>query len=242
MSTESDTLYSKYLLGQLSEEEKLAFEQRLDSDTTFNEAFQEYKAAMIVGQRIHHNEIKDSVSSVIQEERIKNSKLKIRRYSVSAAAVFLLAIAALFIIDLESDPYELYAEFYELPDYGPSRVASDTVDFLELAKINYAKKEWGASIRNIEKVDSSRKALPGTQKLLAHAYLNNNQAVESIALFKNLSKSDNDPSDAWYTGLAFLQIEELDSSLVYLQKVDHSDSFFTEKASKLLRKIQKIKK
>ena len=247
MNKETNTLFSKYLLAQLTEAEKLAFEQKLASDAEFNTAFLEHKATMIAGQRIHHNEVKSSVASIIQQERDRNRRLKIRRFAGPIAAVFLLAIAAIFLLKPAPKPDALFAEYYDAPDYSPSRTVSDTVNYLELSKSSFSKEEWNEAINNIEKLDSLQKAQPGTQKILAHALLNGDRENEAISIFKQLV-SNSVPTASqdleWYLGLSYLKTENLDSSLVYFTKVvnGRKESLHFGKATSLLSKIQKLKK
>ena len=247
MDKEANTIFSKYLLEQLTEAEKLAFEQRLASDADFKAAFLEHKAAMIAGQRIHHNEIRTSVSSIIQQERSKNRTLKIRRMIGPIAAVFLLAIVALFLLNPDPEPDALFAEYYEDPSYSPSRNVSDTIDYLELSKASYAKKEWNEAINNIEKLDSSRKAQSETQKILAHALLNGGREVEAVPVFKQLIRNTTPTTSLdleWYLGLSYLKAENIDSSLVYFTKIlnGSEESLHYKEAKSLTSKIQKLKK
>ena len=124
---------------------------------------------------------------------------------------------------------------------------NDSIDYLELAKSSFAKEEWNEAINNIEKLDSSQKAQPGTQKILAHALLNGDRESDAIVIFKQLISNITPTTSQdleWYLGLSYLKTENLDSSFVYFTKVENGSKEYSNfgKATSLLLKIQQLKK
>ncbi len=243
MKEDLDKLFSQYLLGELSAEEKLEFEKNLENDADFKDKFDDYRIGMIAGERIQYKELESKVNSIIKDEK-ERKKQRNLKLIVGLIILLLSAVAIFYYTSKENNqPEFLYATYYKAPPYSVERGNSE-LDTIQQMKSNFAKTNWPWIIEFESKLSASQKTLPIIQSMIAHALLNANENEKAISLFKqiaNNSDSTDLADNLYYIGLSYLKIREIDSSLVYLNKAISSKSYFPDKkdAETIIDKLKK---
>lgn len=212
----------RYVLGQMSEEEKVAFEAVLSSDPELKHEYELQREIILATQRLH---FKRHLQNIEQQARLKRKRMirTVSTWSIAAAivCVCIVGVDMKYSSDLRNTSMLCYAET------GAPLTRSDSeVD--ELLAQSYeliGKNELGAASSKIlvaEKMINEELKQPATTE--------EEQYRREIML---LQKQDID----WYKALILMKEGEIFKSRKALEDIISSDSRYAEQARNILETI-----
>ncbi len=180
-----------------------------------------------------------SIEKTRKAEKIASGKLGSPRIRYAAIFTGLMVIGTLLFFSLRSeDPSKLFMKYYETYESpGVSRSAgSGSIKIVE----DFNKKDFAAVIENSKQY---LKSDPGSNQVLFLNGASNmelrkfNDARES---FKALLQQEINPYtvDAqWYLAMCYLATDDKVKAKVQLQNISKSESYYKDKAKKILRHL-----
>lgn len=228
ISTEELESIERYLLGETSAEERLAFENKLQEDGAWAAKVDEVKLLMLgiekaeLKERLHeyHNDIKKNGANAAGGKTIG-----LNRKWLVAASVVMLASLSVWFFTIRPDKYEkLYATYFQ-PDPGLMSAMGVGENYaFNKAMLDY---KTGNYKKAIAEWDKLRTDMPGNDTLeyfLGVAQQANGNNTAAIGLLQKAANDSNNPfyKDAcWYIGLALLKKGNIQESIIWLEKSGH---------------------
>jgi len=231
ISTAEFESIEQYLLDRMETEQRIAFENRIQTDSAWAYKVGEVKlllagietATMKERLNSYHENLKKN-----QPEKGGGKIIFIQRKLTVAASVALLATISIWLFTTSKNKYEkIYATYYK-PDPGlmSAMGVSDNYVFnkamlnYKIGKYKAAIDEWGKLKIELPQNDTLNYFLGAAQQ----ANGNNAAAVE---LLKSMTTDAAKPfyKDAcWYTGLALLEQGAVKEAIPYFEKSDRPES------------------
>ena len=209
----------RYVLGQMSEEEKAAFEAVLSSDPELKHEYELQREIILATQRLH---FKRHLQNIEKQARQKRRKMirTISSWSIAAAIVSVCVVGAdmKYSSDIRDASMLCYAETGAPLTRSDSEVDELLAQVYELIGEN----ELGAASSKIlaaEKIINEELKRPATTE--------EEQYRREIML---LQKQDID----WYKALILMKEGEILKSRKALKKIASSDSRYAEQARNIL--------
>lgn len=209
----------RYILGQMSLEEKAIFEAELSSDTELKHEYELQREIILATQRLH---FKRHLQNIEQQARLKRKRMirTISTWSIAAAIVCVCVIGVdmKYSSDLRSTSMLCYAE----TGAPLTRSDSETDELLSQAYELIGKNELGAAS---SKILAAEKMI--NEELKQPVSTEEEQYRKEIMI---LQKQDID----WYKAMILMKEGEIFKSRKALKKIASSDSRYAEQAKELL--------
>lgn len=209
----------RYVLGQMSEEEKVAFEAVLSSDPELKHEYELQREIILATQRLH---FKRHLQNIEQQARLKRKRMirTVSTWSIAAAIVCVCVVGVdmKYSSDLRNTSMLCYAEI----GAPLTRSDSEVDELLAQAYELIGENELGAASSKIlaaEKIINEELKQPATTE--------EEQYRREIML---LQKQDID----WYKALILMKEGEIFKSRKALKKIASSDNRYAEQAINIL--------
>jgi len=231
ISTAEFESIEQYLLSMEITEQQLAFEKRMQADSTLAYKVQEVKL-LIAG--IETAALKERLNSF--HENIKKNQpgkgggkiVSIQRKLMVAATIALLATISIWLFTTSKNKYEkIYVAYYK-PDPGlmSAMGVSDNYVFNK-AMLNYKMGKYKAAIDEWGKLKIELPQNDTLNYFLGAAQQADGNNAAAIVLLKSMTTDTAKPfyKDAcWYTGLALLKQGAVKEAIPYLEKSERPES------------------
>lgn len=247
-----DERIDQYLRGQMSENERAAFEQDVKVDDYLRERLR-VTSLLIKGiqeEGAKRNKAQyDAVKSMSEEEFLKAIKPdtgipKWVKWVASAAAVILLIIVARPLLFAPSgnnitNLVALVEEYNQPLDNAPKEFESirDQIN-------NSNNKDALALVDNIQELaDDLKSSIPVDPGVTKGVDEKSDEPSHTASTKSENSEINYDDYACWYKALAYMKAGEKDKAVEQLNilKENGTDSSFIEKANELLKKIDELK-
>lgn len=235
-----------YLRGELSEAEKLEFEQRLKSDPDLSaELARQQQSWQLLGDIAARQEQKAEIGSWIAEAAAAAPAAKVRRfspmmrYAAVAAAIIILAAIGYLLRPQSVAVEDLYADYYLA--YTPSQTMGDgnlTDSLYQQGVKAFKEKKYDAAITELEQITSETSKYAEARMLIAASYMQQEKYAEAIPYFEEAAQSPNLADEAvWYQALAYMMNGETEEAKSLFKKIAASQGYKHQEAASLLKKI-----
>ncbi len=264
MSLEEDILIERYLKNELDNKERTVFEERLKTDSEFNEKVnfeKELFASFNENEwNFHHDnkeDIKDLESYFEKEEvkelqqnikssfeSIKKKKpSKIRRlYYVLAVAASITLLFGVFLNLFNTEPnsnelFAYYSSLEELPTFL-NRGNSD-LDELVKAENYYKEKNYNKASEIFNKILDKGDASANVYIYSGLSYIQLGEQKKSEEVFNSLIKSNLIDAEKghWYKALLYLESKNLKKAKKELNYIVEKSLYNSKKAREILGKL-----
>ncbi len=221
-------LIQNYYADILSDQESIAFEDRLQKDKAFAEEVTAYNEL---------SKYQEVTTSSIKEE-VTTSYTKRYMHIYIAAAIIITAIVMVQFFETKASPQELYTSYYQLyPNViQPYKIAVTKNDELSKAFVAYETKEFEKAI---ELFNSSIGFAYHSDIVFykAMSLLANDHTEESLALLSKLKKEETLFTDQlyWYSALIALKRGQKIKALEQLDSLQVLKSNYNRTARRLLK-------
>ncbi|MEQ8244131.1 hypothetical protein [Fulvivirga sp.] len=230
-------LFDNFINGNLSGDEKLAFENRLNNDLKLKEEFDEYR--LIIAGIVEHGAkgLKEKLKE--REEYYRRSRTNAKMYYKIAAAILLVMVSTFLILKYAYSPNlaSLYLKYYEpypnivdpLDRTGNSEVLS-AYQLYELGKYNETIEKLSAIPDNIIK--------PSSLFYLGQAYMATSELEKALDCFQKIEDSSNYYQIAqWHIALTFLKLNDVEQVEKQLETIIEQKGDYQKQALALKEEL-----
>ncbi len=241
-----------YLQGELSDAERVQFQQELDADEALMAQFKTYQLAdgyLQNEQRINKGEaaLRNSINEIITQQKateLQPAKLLTIKKRWLYTAVAAAACIALFIIlqpvlfKKSIDAQTLYAEFALFEKFSPVRGISPTDSLLKTGGLQFNNKQYTEAINSFTQYLNSKPNEPKYQLARAFALIETSQFAQAEIDLLNVEKGTSAYTSqaTWYRALSLLKQQKITDCIKVLQTIS-ADSDMYKQAQELLSKI-----
>ena len=244
-----DTTYitfDKYLNNELSKEELISFENRLETDTEFQEEFNIYKALESSLSSTYENETAEAelrnTLTELGEKHIKEETPKKKTKVISlmnyrklmVAASIALLIGFFIFKDGGTPTYNDFSNHQTLELV----VRSDQNEAFSKAEKAFNSKNYEEALTQLTILSSTHPNDIEIELYKAICLLELNNFTTADTIFDNISKGDSSftTTALWYKALSLLKQEKLDECKQILESIPESAEEY-EQAQQLLNKL-----
>jgi len=235
-SSENITLFDKYHHQLMTTDEMSLFENRMKEDENLRVEYEQYMTAI---QLIEHTSIFEEIAGVVNENERETVTLSRKRWlglSV-AATISIIVIAALWWRPIETNYQSLYHENFEAYQNITSFRGDGDVEITVLLFDAYNRMKFDEVI---ELYHQHQKTSDTLQLYTATSYMKELQSNEALDMFSHIDASSVFYEQVnWYSALAFLQKEEVDSCRNSLQKINAGE-FNYDQAKVLFNMLKEV--
>jgi tetratricopeptide (TPR) repeat protein len=234
----------RYLHQELSPEEKMAFEQRLQTDVEFAEAYQLYSSIETTMQNNTEGDataFRESLQPLQKKyfttESKKKGKLKRLIYIViAAAAIFIFVFTLLPIGKPTSKTGEaLYAEYAQY-DKVDATIRGGSVDTIFAAAATlFNEKNYSEAIVFFEKIKAEKPEAMFYAAVCQLEIKNYTTAINNLDVLINGTTAYREKA-VWYKALAYLKQNNKQQGKQQLQLIKENSPYY-EKATALLKQL-----
>lgn len=237
-------MFDNYFSGELSQQEKIAFEEHLKSDSKMAEAFQEYQVlrkgidySIMKSLKEELQELETRLPEVELEPSVQHrmeavpTTNRFRIWKVAAAVVLVsLSVGIIFQLQQSSSPQDLFSQHFapaDNPFVSVKRGEDVASDPLIQAFQAYDSEEYAAAIKGFETILGQEEYKD--QHLMVLYYLGVSQlatgqgkaSIDSFERYLGLSQ-DNVSEAKWYLALGYLHESRVEDARVLLQELKES--------------------
>ncbi len=247
----------RYLQKELSEHELAAFESEMESNPDLVaevNLYQDVNAAIreedIMSLRARMEGINNDIINDKRRERSFATRIPRKKaIAVSAAAslTLLLGINGMMKQAGNTDVLELYNKYYSVyPGAGLSRAGGTSLDKdISQALLLFNEKNYDQSILLFGKTLEEDPGNPVANFYTAQAYQETGKYSKAIAYYQLVIQTGNNlfiDQAEWYTGLCYLQNDDRKNAVRKFKTIVDAKSYYSEKASAILRKLRYTEK
>lgn len=243
-------LVERYLMGQMSDAEKISFSKKLEDDASLKQLFEEMKTTIGIINSIGREELimkikqwDNELGTYASIEKAQSRKQALPYLLGIAATVILFVMAAiLFSVHKQTDNIQLFAEYFEpYPDIsGSAERGSKEADIWTSAMKKYNANSYNEALQAFDMMEEDPE-----EHLLhfykANAYLATQQpdmARTSLEKIKGKIPPLNDQIE-WYLALTHLQENNYEHAALALESIKDSNSSYQRKARKLHKQLKR---
>ena len=233
----------KFLLDQMSPEEKLQFEEALETNDELRQEFEIAKAIMGSAQLSAKTKMKIELEQLHQKhfgsDRSK-PKLRIWRKPWFWAVVLITTVLIGYManqlrVKKEIPPRVLYAQHFSPPEIELTYRGSSQEDILRQMQTSFDNNDYASFIDLANVQDSLISQTPKLQLALGIALMENGRSTDAREVFSGL---ENNPfykdQVLWYTGLLFLKDQNMEGAQSYFEQLGSGNSEFKDQAREIL--------
>ncbi|MFT3680039.1 MAG: hypothetical protein QM791_07180 [Ferruginibacter sp.] len=238
ISTEEFESIEQYLLGNLPQQEKLAFDNRLQQDIEWAAKVKEVSLltvgieAAVLKEKLntYHAKLPNNT-----QEKKGGRIISFNFKMLLAASVVLFAAVGVWLFFARGNSYErMYADYYK-PDPGLVTAMGTTDNYLfNKAMVDYKTGNYKKAIGAWSELKAGLPPNDTLNYFLGAAQQADGNSTAALTLLKQAAADTANPfyKDAcWYTGLALLKEGHVQEAVPYLEKSGHAGN--TELINKL---------
>lgn len=232
-----DEQIQDYIEDRLAGEEKLAFEKRLETETTFKKDYVLELARHKALQASLRAEAKAELKKMLGQSTPVRAIRPMWRASAIAAGILILFLAGYLLISQQKSPEQLAMGYFE--PYPLSNIRGETNDqqaIFDKALAPYQQGDFEKALPFLQQLHQANPSNPQLTLNLASGFMAEGQPKEAIGLLKTISGQSADAAE-WYLALAYLQDGQLDAAKILLQEISGKPHFRQEQAAELLGKL-----
>ncbi|MDO7173385.1 tetratricopeptide repeat protein [Mariniflexile sp. AS56] len=243
MEDQDYILFENYLLGDLSKEDEVALEARLESDSKFKDSFTTYKELSSFLEHKFENEdasvafqdnLKNISKTYFEKQEAPKKIARFKPWQYAMAATVALFIGVTVFNNFSSPVYEDFANY----DSISLTVRGDQDALLKTAENAFNTKDFAKADEAFKSLMVMNKDNAEFQFYRGVANLELNKFDTAEGLLTSLSKGQSAYKNkaTWYLALSNLKQNEFDDCLEILRTIPE-DAEDYKKAQKLIKKL-----
>jgi tetratricopeptide (TPR) repeat protein len=251
-------MFDNYFSGELSQQEKIAFEDHLKSDHKMAEAFQEYQDlrkgidySIMKSLKEDLKHLEASLPEVELEPDVQHridpvpTTNRFRIWKVAAAVVLVsLSVGVIFQLQQPSSPQDLFSQYFApAENLYVSIKRGDDIEANPLVQAfqAYDAEEYSVAIAGFERIlgqEEFKDQHSMVQYFLGSAQLAQGQSEASITTFERYLEisQDNIVQAKWYLAMGYLQENRVEEATSLLKELKQSEAYGKE-AGRILKKL-----
>ena len=242
-------LFEKYYQNELSTSERLDFDQKLNSDPEFAQAYEAYIMMMdYMESKDDINNALNNLNDVHEEFKQNDSPTNKNRTTIfkflksPLAVVFILLICiALFyfytVLNSKIDsPEEIFATHFTPAPVSLTTKGDDIEKFLAQINLDYSANKHESVINALDQINIDSLGENRLYLMLASSYIATGAYSKSRSILKPLESLRQFRNDYyWYTALSYLGEARKDEANTFLTKIPKDSNYF-DRAKSILEK------
>jgi predicted Zn-dependent protease len=241
MEDQDYILFENYLLGDLSKEDIIAFEIRLEKDSKFKESFNtykelnsflEYKFENEEASTTFQNNLKNISKTYFEKQEVPKKRFKPWQYAMAATIALLIGIT--MFNNLSTPVYSDYSNYNSIS----LTVRGDQDALLKTAENAFNAKDFAkaeSAFKSLMVIDKDNAELQ-FYRAVANLELNKFDTAESLLISLKNGQSAFKNKAIWYLALSNLKQKEYNECLEILRTIpEDADDY--NKAQKLIKKL-----
>jgi tetratricopeptide (TPR) repeat protein len=251
-------MFDNYFSGELSQQEKIAFEEHLKSDSKMAEAFQEYQDlrkgidySIMKSLKEELQELETSLPEIELEPKVQHridpvpTTNRLQIWKVAAAVVLVsLSVGVIFQLQQPSSPQDLFNQHFEpyTNQYvSPMRGDDIAADPMVQAFMAYDADDYSAAVAGFETIlgqEEYKEEHTLVLFYLGSAQLAQDQGEASINTFERYLEisQDNVAQAKWYLAMGYLKVNRVEEAKLLLKELKQSEEYGKE-AGRILKKL-----
>jgi len=235
-----------YLRKELTEAERLDFEQQLKADPALAaEVNRQQQSWELLGELPARTKQKGEIGSWIAEAAVKPSAGNIRRflpqvrYVSIAAAIIILAVLGYLLFPKTTSPETLYADYYQPYSHSQMMGPGDSADsFFQRGVKFFKENKYDEAIGALQKITTNETQYTDARMLIGAALMQQEKHSQAISFFEEASQNSLLADQAiWYQAWAHLMAGQKEEAKSLFEKIAASQGYKHQEAAKLLNKI-----
>ena len=232
--------FEKYLLNEMTPEEKANFENKLQNDTDFKEQFQVYKETSLFLALKFSKETTDFKQNLEKiganhfgKPALKKSKVISLQSKWFAVAAMLVVFMGVWYFNSSGNP-----TFSDYNDYNEAHFVerSDTNQNLVNAQTFFNAKDYKKASENFAKIEDLTN--PELQLYFALSLIETNNFTKASVLLTNISQGNSVYKEEaiWYLALSSLKQKDYKACKMQLEQISEASEKYNQ-AQKLLKEL-----
>jgi uncharacterized protein YnzC (UPF0291/DUF896 family) len=241
--------FDRYYLHELTEQEVLTFELRLEQDHEFKNEFDKYLQTIAIVEGAGRQSLREKLKKIHQEQYGSSTFGKFfihRRLWLAAASVLVIAsISLYFYFDASLDTsgmYNEYAEVYPAPSAVRSADTAKTNHWNKFVQLyenfNYTDAEM--VLHELEPDSTHPLYMIQFYEGLCITYQNSTRDTDAIQLFQSVLQNENPfyEQALWFSALISLRNGDVPKATVQLEELYERRGYKWEVAGELLDRLR----
>lgn len=227
----------EYIEGRLGEEERIAFEKRLEVEPDLKASYRQELGRHTALKAIQRAEEKEALKKVLGQPtaRIKSLNSTFRIATIAAGIIILFILGYLFIPDQQPEQFAMqYFEPYPLSNVRGE--SDDQQALFDQALIPYQQGDFQIALPYLRQLLGTDPDNVQLKLNLASALIAEAQTPEAISLLQTITNQSADAAE-WYLALAYLQDGQLSQAKELLQAISGKSHFKQGQARNLLEEL-----
>jgi len=240
----------KYLEGQLSEADSIAFEKQMSTDESLAKRVSSYKEMKSFAEsKVPETDALIAAQKVYQKQKLKLAKTNKPKNSDTKQRPILkylipIAVAALVILGIfvtqnnSISDQNLYADYFNPEEIGLVSRSDNNQNLLEEAENKFNQKDYVSAEISFDKLIGQYPGQDLYQYYHAISQLSNGKIEEARTTFNLLSNKDGFRNESlYYLGLSYLKEKDKVKALDYFIKI--GNQFFRyDKVQEIIKHLQ----
>ncbi|MFH2140790.1 MAG: hypothetical protein ABIJ97_00100 [Bacteroidota bacterium] len=232
----------KYLDGELNDDQRLNFEDRLKSDSELKKQLNLYKLMFRAIEIESESHLSNTIYSEFDKYKKRKKLSRIVIITLPIAAAFALLIISYFtFFNQTKTPQELYAEYYRPYQINnETRGLFEVNDSFEDVVSQYKKGDYDDALNSMNLIPKDSTDQRIIDFLYGQISLINGNCENAIVSFNNClsgPKCTLYEHVRWYLALSYLKCEKYDDSRREFEKVSSQSAYYKEKAEEFLESL-----
>ncbi|OFX17939.1 MAG: hypothetical protein A2033_15285 [Bacteroidetes bacterium GWA2_31_9] len=231
-------LVDSYIKKEMSEDEKMMFEERLKTDIKMKNIL---LASLAINSALTKEKLKKQINHLAAQHIIYKRKKKIV-YSFSLSSILLVAmfLSLYFVYQNKDNSQQLYAEYHKVYEPQTQVRGVELNDKLQIAKVLYESKQYSQSLEMLQELISQGNENDEVNffKGLNLLELDVNQSDIVASLSKvSKSKSSYKYSAMWFLALNYIKINQSEKAKPLLMSLSQSNNFYSKSAKEIIEQL-----
>lgn len=219
ISEERQELFERYLLGQMTVEERGSFETKMIEDQDLQNEFDTFKALFHTveeaGMRAKLQEFHQNMDEDGVPVRQLNGPKRKFNFRIAATVLLLLSVGGFWFFNRTAPNERLFDDYYTQDPGLPTVMGSnDNYEFYE-AMVDYKQGHYDIAIEKWGKLLEKKPTNDTLNYFIGSAYLANDNAIRSLPYFEqvsNTSSSKFHEEAIYYLGLGYLKLDRKEAA------------------------------
>lgn len=234
-----ESLFEKYLHGEMDDLEFNEFKSQLDSNEALRQEFRIHE--VMYTDRANRIKAELQIGKIETQDHDNTSKPSSFHWFRRIAAAFVIVFAALFVINYfinkDGQNADLVRQYVSEKHLPPSVEMGETSEIgpWQLAIEAYRNGEFDLAIDQL-KLIKNRSDEQNLYDGLSHIYAETPQYKKALLIFEKISENDSIAQDEalWYSSLLYLLLDNQEKASQSLNKIITTQSWRFKDAKKLL--------
>lgn len=240
--TPDPEMIEKYLAGNMSEQDRLAYEKEIDASPELKADIKEAALAKWTIQAYARKEEKaelDALYKANEKEAQVISLLHYKWMTVAAVVAMLLLSYFLFRPSASLQMQDAFASYYELPQ-APDIMGPDTEEMLRKADLAYEGHNWSEALRFYTQIEPDSLSAFQLSRISLFQGIAHLELGEWEQAKQSFESTPQHPEQAdWFLAMLYLKKEDRELVSGALKKIiDTPEHFYQKRAKELYDKLE----